>query len=206
MELSPFFYTYITAWITACLIALVLAVQDKNSILLFQKRYFDFLLVKWKFITFFIATSAFVFLAPYTGDPTWDYYDAAFMSILTYLTAPWCVGVLYRFLKRQEKSRMAYIAICAWLFSASWSYDIYLVFRDGYYPVTWSSNIIASSVLYISAGLFWNLEYNRERGVIFGFMNDSWPDVDAEAKFNRILLYALPFIILAAAIFIPFLT
>jgi len=51
---------------------------------------------------FLIALSAIVILAPYTGDPTWDYFDAAFMSILTYITAPWSVGTLFRFLKKQE--------------------------------------------------------------------------------------------------------
>ena len=181
-------------------------VQNRKTIILFQMRYWDFLRIKWKLATFTIALSAFVFLAPYTGDPTWDYYDAAFMSILTFITAPWAVGILFRFIKRQEKLKIAYIAVCAWMFSASWSYDIYLVFRDGYYPNTWFTNIFASSVLYVSAGLFWNLEYKEEKGVIFGFMGSDWPAIDTGAGFNKILLYALPFIILAAAIFIPFLT
>ncbi|NKB35998.1 MAG: hypothetical protein GKR93_02350 [Gammaproteobacteria bacterium] len=145
-------------------------------------------------------------LAPYTGDPTWDYYDATFMSTLTYLTAPWAIGTLFRFIRKQEKLKIAYIALCCWMFSASWSYDIYLVFRDGFYPITWFSNIFASSVLYVSAGLFWNLEYKAGRGVIFGFMESSWPAIDGSASFNKIVLYALPFMILAAAVFIPFIT
>jgi hypothetical protein len=179
-------------------------VQNSKTIILFQKKYWDFLLIKWKLATFITALSAFVILAPYTGDPTWDYYDAAFMSILTFITAPWSIGILFRFIKRQEKLKIAYIAVCTWMFSASWSYDIYMVFRDGNYPNTWLPNIFASSVLYVSAGLFWNLKYKEDRGVIFGFMDENWPVVDAEERFNKIFLYALPFMILGAAVFIPF--
>lgn len=204
--MTPFYYAYIALWVLACVVAIVLMVRNRSTIILLQKQYWDFLKIKWKLITFIIATSAFIILAPYTGDPTWDYYDAAFMSILTFITAPWAVGILFRFIKKQEKIQFAYIAICVWLFSASWSYDIYLVFRDGEYPITWLPNIFASSVLYLSAGLFWNLEYREGRGVIFGFMENDWPKVDGSTDFNKILLYALPFMILAAAIFIPFIT
>ena len=202
--MTSFFYYYIATWATACVIAIVLMVQNYNSIILFQKDYWNFLKIKWKLTTFLIATSAFIILAPYTGDPTWDYYDAAFMSILTFMTAPWSVGTLFRFITKQEKLKIAYIAICVWMFSASWSYDIYLVFRDGEYPNTWLPNIFASGVLYVSAGLFWNLEYREGRGVIFGFMENDWPKTDGSVNFNKILLYALPFMILAAAVFVPF--
>lgn len=203
--MTVFFYTYIAVWATACLIAVLFVVQNRLTIILLQEKYRNFLNVKWKLATFIIATSAFVILAPYTGDPTWDYYDAAFMSILTFITAPWAIGTLFRFIKGQEKLKIAYVAVCAWMFSASWSYDIYLVFRDGFYPITWWSNILASSVLYVSAGLFWNLEYKQGRGVIFGFMDNNWPAADTSKGFNKILLYALPFMLLAAAIFLPFL-
>jgi len=145
-----------------------------------------------------------VILAPYTGDPTWDYYDAAFMSILTFMTAPWSIATIFRFIKRKEKITIVYIAFCAWMFSASWSYDIYLVIRDGFYPITWWSNIFASSVLYVSAGLFWNLEHREGRGVIFGFMTSDWPTSNTGNDFNKILIYALPFMMLAAAAFLPF--
>jgi len=202
--MTPFFYFYIAAWMTACLVAAGLMIKNRKTIILFQKAYRDYLLVKWKIITFLVALTAFVVLAPYTGDITWDYYDAAFMSILTFITAPWAIGTLYRFIRGREKFAIAWIAVCTWLFSASWSYDIYLVFRDGYYPATWSSNILASSVLYISAGMFWNLEYREGRGVILGFMEPDWPTLDSDKRFNRILFYALPFMIIAAAIFVPF--
>jgi len=92
-----------------------------------------------------------------------------------------------------EDLHPTYIAICVWMFSASWSYDLYLVLRDGSYPTTWFPNIFASSVLYLSAGLLWSLENVEGRGVIFGFMDPSWPLVSKSGKFTRIVWYALPF-------------
>ncbi len=202
--MTPFFYTYILLWVTACVTALILMYQNHKSIILFQKNYRDFLKIKWKLTTFIIATSAFVILTPYAGIPTWDYFNAVFMSILTFISAPWSIGTLFRFIKRQEKLKIAYITVCAWMFSTSWSYDIYLVFRDGAYPNTWLPNIFASGVIYASAGLFWNLEYREGRGVIFGFMENDWPNTNSATGFNKILFYAMPFMILAAAVFVPF--
>ena len=86
-----------------------------------------------------------------------------------------------------------FVACCAWMFSASWSYDIYLVWRDGRYPETWFANIFASSVIYLAAGLFWNLEWQRGRGVIFSFMRPGWPSRPAESAFFRLLGYAAIF-------------
>lgn len=56
------------------------------------------------------------------------------------------------------------------MFSASWSYDLYMYFKLGEYPITWLANIAASSVLYICAGLMWSLDNVPKRGIIFGFM------------------------------------
>jgi hypothetical protein len=60
------------------------------------------------------------------------------------------------------------MAACLWLFSASWSYDLYRFARDGQYPATWSENLLASSILYALAGLLWNLEWATERGMTLG--------------------------------------
>jgi hypothetical protein len=115
------------------------------------------------------------------------------MSTLTYLTSPWAIGTIYNAAKRKTKLSHAYLAICVWMFSASWSYDIYLVLRNGSYPETWFSNIFASSVLYISAGLFWNLDWVHDRGVTFAFMENSWSYSKAESSFSKIVWYALLF-------------
>jgi len=205
MEIDFFHKVYISLWSTASLIAIILCFKSRYSIVLFRKIYWEYLLIKWKISTFLIALSAFVLLAPYTGDPTWDYIDASFMSILTFLTAPWSLGILYKSYLKKINWKQTYIAFCFMLFSASWSYDLYLLFRDGYYPITWHANLFASSVIYISAGLFWNLEYIEGRGVVFGFMEDKWPMISQTENFNKILIYAIPFMLIVAGVFVPFL-
>jgi hypothetical protein len=127
------------------------------------------------------------------------------MSVLTFATAPWAVGILYLAIRRKVEILQVYVAICIWMFSASWSYDLYLVLRDGAYPITWLPNIFASSVLYVSSGLLWNLEWKEERGVVFGFMEPGWPEVTDTRMFRRIMWFALPFMVLAAAMIAAFL-
>ena len=104
-----------------------------------------------------------------------------------------------------EPWKLATFAACAWLFSASWSYDIYLVWRNGDYPLTWYSNLFASSVIYLAAGLFWNLEWQRGRGVIFSFMREGWPSRPAESAFLRLAGYAAIFALPAIAAVLVFL-
>jgi hypothetical protein len=91
------------------------------------------------------------------------------------------------------------------MFSASWSYDLYLILRDGDYPITWFSNIFASSVLYISAGLFWSLDWIQGRGVTFAFLEDGWPSSTSESTFSNIVWFALPFMVLVSFLIIYFL-
>ena len=61
-----------------------------------------------------------------------------------------------------------------------------------------------SSVLYDGAGLMWNLEYQTRSDVIFGFMRSNWPAPTAEDQFIRIFWFALPFMILVAALILAF--
>ncbi len=202
--MSSFFTIYMTLWISVCLAAMYFAFKERGSLEFLNKPYWTGLLQSWKVATFLVALTSFIFIAPYTGDPTWDYVDAAFMSILTYLTAPWSVAICYLFIRKQRKAIHFYIAVCLWLFSTSWSYDLYILLRDGSYPLTWLSNIALSSILYLSAGLLWNLEKVEGRGVIFSFMDDNWPTVNNVTSFSSIVWYAVPFIILVAVMILSF--
>lgn len=190
---------YVGGYLMACVIAVVVAVRDRQTISLFSSGYREFMAAPWKTTSFAVAAIGMTWIAPYTGDPTWDYFDAAFMSLLTFASAPWAIGTLYLFLRRKISASHAYVAMCCWLFSASWSYDLYILLRDGQYPITWLPNIFAASVLYISAGLMWNLEWRQNRGVIFAFMEKGWPQAAAQANFIHIFGYAMPFMILVAA-------
>lgn len=202
--MTQIFEWYILAWVSACLFAVLLIIRQRNDIELLQKRYWRYLFQGWKVVTFLIAAVGLITIAPYTGDPTWDYFDAAFMSLLTFATAPWTVGILYRAIYMQAGISQIYVAVILWLFSASWSYDIYLVIRDGQYPVTWLSNMFASTVLYVSAGLLWNLTWRKGQGVIFGFMASDWLEAGDGVGFAKIFWFALPFMILVVGMILPF--
>ena len=202
--MNIFFSIYITFWATACLIAIVLYIMDKSAYALSHANYWRFLFQQWKVTTFLVAATGMIVIALYTGDPTWDYFDALFMSLLTFFTAPWAVGTLYKVAKRELPPKQAFVAACIWMFSASWSYDLYLLIRDGVYPITWLPNIFLSSVLYFSAGLLWNLDWRKEKGVFFSFMERDWPTPSNQPVFVRLLWIALPFMIIAAVMILSF--
>lgn len=184
------FKVYIAFWATACVLAIFLYMRRRLEFTITGSAYRNFLTEPWKLATFAIGTSLITLVAPYTGDPTWDYADGFFMSVLCFLTAPWVVGTLYRFARRLASLDEAYVAVCTWFFSASWSYDIYLVWRDGEYPMTWLANLFASSLIYLCAGLFWNLEHRPGRGVIFSFMESPWPCRPRHSSALKFIVYA----------------
>lgn len=195
---------YLIGWIVCCLAALALYAREARAYAPSHRSYWRYLAAPWKLATFAIAALGITFIAPYTGDPTWDYFDAAMMAVLTFVTAPWSVATLYLCTRRKLPMRHAFVAACAWLFAASWCYDAYLLWRDGYYPVTWSANLVASSILYMAAGLFWNLHWREGRGVTFGFLEPGWPQPPAAGAFRRIVWIGLPFMVLAAILILQF--
>lgn len=191
MSVDAAFQGYIAAWAMACLAALALFLRRPAAFAIAGRPYWHFLAEPWKLATFAAGAALITLVAPYTGDPTWDYADGFFMSLLCYATAPWVVAVLYLAARGRARPAEVYVAVCAWLFSASWSYDIYLVWRDGRYPITWLPNLFASSLIYLCAGLFWNLEWQPQRGVIFSFMRQGWPSRPPFSSPARFLLYGL---------------
>ncbi|MBI4846139.1 MAG: hypothetical protein HY810_06690 [Candidatus Omnitrophica bacterium] len=199
-----FFKIYTFSWITACLFAVYLYVRNRSLYEFSHRRYWLFLFKPWKVIVFIFAGSVLTLIGPYTGDYTWDYYDTSLMAILTFITAPWAVGIVYRFWDGKVLIKQAFVAFCVWMVSASWAYDLYMYFRQGQYPLTWLSNIVLSSVLYLCAGLVWNLDYSREKGVFLSFTDDNWPAVSKGLVFHKIFLamipYALVVIVLCALI------
>ena len=194
-------HLYLAAWGFLCLCAIVNAIAKRQEISFFKRRYFSFIFTSWKLMTFLIAAISITTVAPFTHDPTWDYFDASLMSILTYLTAPYSVGTLARSLKRKGNASEIALSLAFWFLSASGSYDLYLFARDGEYPSTWSANIAPSSVLYILAGLLWNIDWTLEKKTHFSFTDQSWPQPNLGGSFKNIAWLALP-IMLAVAIMI----
>ncbi|MEW6349800.1 MAG: hypothetical protein AB1646_12110 [Thermodesulfobacteriota bacterium] len=203
--MSSYYPYYMAAWISACLVAVWIAVRDKRSIALFGGAYWNFLLRPWKVGTFLIAVTVFTIMAPYTGDPTWDYLDAPAMSIMCFLTAPWVVGVMWRVTRKELPWAEAYVGWCVWMFSASWAYDAYITVRDGVFSPLWWENIFASSGLYLLGGLFWNLKWVPGRGTIFAFMEKDWPIPEIQQGFRKVLWPALIFMLIVFLLMLPFL-
>jgi len=205
---GPVGFLYVAVWGAACIGALALFLVHNGRFTIASAAYWRFLLVPWKLVTFGLAAAGITVIAPYSSDPTWDYVDAAFMSAFTFATAPWAVGTLYRAVRRRATSEQIYVAVCVWLFSASWSYDLYLLFRDGFYPVTWWANLVASSVLYLAAGLFWSLAWSPSAGGMFAFTQEGWPhaSVTTTAAFRRIVWPALSFMLAVGIMILLFAT
>ena len=203
--MTPALWVYLAAWSIFCAVAFFGLLRSPQSYSITRAAYWRFLRAPWKLATFAVAAAGLILIAPYTGDPTWDYADACFMAVLTFATAPWSVGTLYRSIRHRQLSRQTMLALCLWMFSASWSYDLYLLLRDGHYPHTWLPNIFASSMLYCSAGLLWNLDWRAQRGVTFSFLEPDWLAASADGTFRKIIWFALPFMLLAAVAILSFL-
>lgn len=184
---------YIATWGAACLVALALGVRHWKSLAISRRAYWIGSSRRWKLLTFGVAFAGIVIVAPRTGDPTWDHWDAAFMALLTYVTAPWTLGVIVRALRRKPRALVTgieiYVAVCVWLFSTSFSYDIYLFMRDHRYPTTWWANLIASSGLYAAGGAMWSLRGQGKsmKNVTFAFTRDDWPASLADGNVRPLL-------------------
>ena len=93
------------------------------------------------------------------------------MSVLAFTTAPWTVATLIKAAQHSASRQKLIVAIIAMLFSSSWFYDGWLVMRDGHYPSTWLPNLLLSPILYLAAGLLWNLEVDDKGNASFSFFS-----------------------------------
>ena len=167
---------YLALWLSALVLSVFIVWRNRSSFSLVQKMYWTFLLEPWKLFTFAIATLGITLAAPYSGDPTWDVPDSIIISILTYIFAPWSVAVLYRSLRTLRFNIHFWVALC-FFFIPCWTYDLYILFRDKIYPLTWYNNLYVSGGIVLIAGLFWNLFCDDADGLTFAFKLDKWPSV-----------------------------
>jgi hypothetical protein len=196
---------YTACWVAFTALSLGIAVGRRHELELWSRAYVRFLTAPWKLATFAVAWTSFTLIAPYTGDPTWDYVDATFMSALTFVTSPWALGVLVRVWRGRVPRWQCAPAAALWLFSSSWLYDAYVWARDGRYPATWASNLIASSVLYFCAGSLWSLEARPGRGVTFAFLESEWFAPRSNVRSVRLWVGIAFFAAFVAAMMSPFL-
>lgn len=195
---------YVAAWAVACLVAVGLVARSPSAYAITRRAYWRFLLKPWRAATGAIAVAFLVLAAPYAGDPTWDGQVGLLMGLPTFATAPWSIATLWRVARRRLPRSHAWVAVCAWMLSASWGYDLYNLLRHGHYPASWAANLAASSVLYAAAGLCWNLTTVQGIGVTFAFLRDDWPDVAEAPPSARLVAGVAAFVSLVAALLLPF--
>lgn len=198
-------WIYIAAWSISLIFTVLWVILRGDRLCIFSQDYVKFILVSWKWITAILATGLLIGLAPYANDPSWDRVDAAFMSVLTFLTAPWVVGTWGRNHRFKSPLAVRTLALLLGLFVSSWSYDLYLFLRDGQYPVTWLGNLLVGPLLYTGAGLFWNLAWGEEKGIHFSYLDSGWPATNRPTSFRKIVIPAVILMVLAGAAFIPYL-
>jgi hypothetical protein len=210
LNISGFFIKYLAAWISFCLIAVAVLVKDRNRLKTEWREYWRFLCVPWKLYTFAPAFLFVAFAGRYTDDETWDLVTGSGMSMLTFLTAPWSVGLIYQVTSGRRPLRYLIVALALALFSSSWFYDAYLLWRDGAYTVRWEGNLILSPFVYVAAGMLWNLEaradsrYAEGGKVRFSFIVPDWPRRPADTRFAPLVLATIPPILIAAFVLVGF--
>jgi hypothetical protein len=189
---------YLFAWLTFCTIAFAVAVVKRKELSFLRPAYWKFLGKPWRLLAFALSGGCITLIGPYTTDPTWDWRDGLVMSVLTFFFAPWSLGTLYRY--RKETPAALFVAVVVSLFSFAWSYDGYILLRDGGYPETWASNIPLSGAIYSAAGIFWSLTFAPGRGVFLAFQGENWPPASEGAVLRHVWVYLLPIAVLMCAL------
>jgi hypothetical protein len=210
LGISPFFVKYLVMWVSFCLVAVSILVWDRKRLLPEWREYLRFLSVPWKLWLFVPALLFVSFAGRYTNDESWDLVTGSGMAILTFLTAPWSIGLIYQVLVGRRSSRYLIVAIALLLFSSSWFYDAYLLWRDGVYTARWAGNLMLSPFIYLAAGLLWNLEAKdsgdfRDDGEFrLSFVRANWPRRPLDTRFGPLVLVSIPFIVIAAFVLVAF--
>jgi hypothetical protein len=210
LRISPFFVKYMAMWISFCLVALYILVWDRKLLIPEWREYWRFLSVPWK-LCLFVPAFLFVTLAGrYTNDETWDVVTGSVMALLTFLTAPWSIRLIYRVFVGRQPLRYLIVALALLLFSSSWFYDGYLLWRDGVYTARWAGNLMLSPFIYVAAGMLWNLE-PKESGDFrdgsrfrLSFVRADWPMRPIDTRFGPLVLISIPFIVIAAFVLVAF--
>jgi hypothetical protein len=153
------------------------------------RAYWKFLFQPWKVFAFIAAAALITVVAPYSGDPTWDYPDSLAISFLTYFLAPWSIGAIFLSIRDKRFDRRLFVAICLF-FVPCWFYDAYILLRDHAYPGTWISNLVLSGSIVVLAGLFWNLAWRPGTGQHFAFTVTPWLDGD-NAPLRKLIIPAV---------------
>jgi hypothetical protein len=201
---DPRLLWYVAWWIAFCLLVVGILVSDRVRVRSELQRYWAYLTMRWKLAIFAPAFIFVTFAGRFSDDETWDVVTGGGMSVLTFLTAPWCVGMVYQVLAGRRPPRYLFVAAGLLLFSSSWFYDGYLLLRDGSYTTRWWSNLMLSPIIYLAAGFLWNLEAQGRFGVRLGFVREDWPNGPSDGRILPIVFVSIPLILIAAFVLVAF--
>lgn len=199
-RMDPFLVRYLVGWCACCVLGLVLFVKDAEVA---WRDHGRALLVPWRLALFVPATAFVTFAGRYTDDETWDVVSGGGMAVLTFLTAGFAVGTVAKVLRRELPFSHLVVALVVALFSSSWFYDGYLLWRDGAYTHRWLGNLELSPIIYACAGLVLNLELRGDR-LAFAFTRSDWPRPLEGRASLRLALAALPLVLVAAFVLVAF--
>lgn len=209
-SISSFFVKYIAICAAFSIVAVLILLWDRKRFASEWREYWRFLAVPWK-LWLFVPAFLFVTLAGrFTNDETWDVVTGSGMALLTFLTAPWVVGVIYQVIVGRRPLRYLIVAFALLLFSSSWFYDGYLLWRDGVYTGRWAGNLMLSPWIYVAAGLLWNLEaqpksgFHDDSGFQLSFVREDWPRRPVDTRFGPLVFVSIPFILIAAFVLVAF--
>ena len=209
-SISPFFDRYIAIWTSFCFVAVLILVLDRKRLVPEWREYWRFLTVPCKLWLFVPAFLFVTFAGRFTNDETWDVVTGSGMAILAFLTAPWVVGLIYQVFVGRRPVRYLIVAFALLLFSSSWFYDAYLLWRDGAYTSRWLGNLMLSPWIYVAAGLLWNLEakdsgdFREGAGFRLSFVRADWPKRPVDTRFGPIMFVSIPLILIAAFVLVAF--
>jgi hypothetical protein len=195
---------YVACWVGFCLLAAAILFRDRRLVRNEWKDYLRFLAVPWKVAIFLPALFFVTFAGRFTDDETWVLMTGFGMSALTFLTAPWAVGLCYQVFAGRRALRYLVVALALCFFSSSWFYDGYLLWRDGSYTPRWLGNLMISPIIYVAAGILWNLEAKVTGSFRLSFLRLDWPAPPVNRSFAPLLLISIPLVLVAAVALVAF--
>lgn len=202
--MPPSLQAYAATWISFCILAAAIVVKDRRALSAEWRQYVHFLCLPWKLAVFAPALVFVTFAGRYTNDETWDVVVGGGMSVLTFLSAPWAVGTVWKGFRRERPARLMLLAAALWLFSSCWFYDGYLLLRDGAYTSRWFGNLLLSPFIYLCAGLLWNHEARSRWLAALSFLREDWPAPPTDRRFGPIVLMGLPFALAGFVVLVAF--
>ncbi|MDD3608123.1 MAG: hypothetical protein PHI49_00045 [Halothiobacillaceae bacterium] len=104
----------------------------------------------WKLFTLVLGIALLLAGSVYMPAPDWDVGVSFIMAILTYLSAPWLLHVLWR-----RQWRLWPLALLAAWFSIDGAYWMYWSLVDPEALIMRSANAYASTFLYLLMGMVW---------------------------------------------------